>query len=147
MNYSVYKNTYSKNTKYIKTKIIVTSGEKQLEVNALWDTGATKTSISQKIIELFNLKPIGSVIATGHQQKERLNKYIVSLILPTGYFYDNTEVLSGVYNVLDIDVIIGLDIISFGDLHMDYTCERPVLTFRHPNDCTSQDNYIETELF
>lgn len=48
MNYSVYKNTYSKNTKYIKTKIIVTSGEKQLEVNALWDTGATKTSISQK---------------------------------------------------------------------------------------------------
>lgn len=40
-----------------------------------------------------------------------------------------------------------MDIISNGDFHMDYTGERPVFTFKHPNPESEKDTFVETELY
>lgn len=146
MSFSVYKNIYSPGIKFVKTKISITVGEKFCEVGALWDTGASKTHISKRIADLLALNPIKQIEVTGHRGVEFTNMYNVSLILPTGYLIENINVLSGTYDSLNVDMIIGMDIISFGDFHIDFTKENPVLVFKHPNDY-DEDIFIETELF
>lgn len=146
MNYSIYKNTYSDPNTYIKTMMPVLFEDKRYDAIALWDTAATRTHISNKIIEMFNLKPVGIQEAIAHRNKELLNEYKVMLILPTGTYIHDINVLSGSYDKGGFDVVVGMDIIRTGDLHMDYLKDKPIFTFKHPNDC-DEDIFIETELF
>ena len=147
MFYSTYKNTYSKNSMYIITPICVLYGEKLLELKAFWDTGASHTHISQRVIDILNLKPKRKVKTLSHHGNDIVNVYTVTIMLPTDYMVVDIDVLSESQKILDTDVVVGMDIISNGDFHMDYTGERPVFTFKHPNPESEKDTFVETELY
>ncbi len=146
MPFATYKNTYSKNQKLIKTKIGILTNEGMRYVDALWDTGATSSLISQDLIDSFDFKKSEPIVTTSHRGKSCVDTYIVTLELPTGGKINNLRVLSGVYDELDFKIVIGLDIIKHCDFHMDYLGEYPVLTLRHEYD--GNDDYcVETKLF
>lgn len=145
MSFATYKNTYSKNQTLIKTKIGILTNEGMRYVNALWDTGATNTHISQDLIDIFKFERIDQAITTTHRGTRPTDTYKATLELPTGARFRDLKVLSGNYDDLDFEIIIGLDVIKHCDFHMDYLGEHPVLTIRHVYD--GDDYCIETRLF
>lgn len=132
---------------YIITPICVLYGEKLLELKAFWDTGASHTHISQRVIDILDLKPKRKVKTLSHHGNDIVNVYTVTIMLPTDYMVVDIDVLSESQKILDTDVVVGMDIISNGDFHMDYTGERPVFTFKHPNPESEKDTFVETELY
>ncbi len=82
---------------------------------AIWDTGATHTSISQRAANLLELKPTGRVVVHGANQTREANTYKVNLILRNNVQIRNWTVseiggLSG-----NADLLIGMDVISLGN--------------------------------
>lgn len=144
MSWAIYKNTYSSKNTFVKTKITIHYKEKCCEVDAFWDTGASISHISKRLADLLELVPCGEVTIHGHRTSEKANKYITTLVLPTGGYVHDVPLVYGVYENYGFDIIIGMDIIKTGVFHIDYTGDRPVFTFKHPSE---EDIFIETELF
>lgn len=144
MPYSIYKNIYSKNAKSIRTPIVILYKEQRYDGIALWDTGASMTHISHKVVDMMGLYSHRQSSTLSHHGEDQVDNYLISLMLPNNYFVDDLEVLVGDYTPLNVDVVIGLDIISLGEFKMDYTGESPVFTF---TQLTDEENIIETKLF
>jgi len=65
---------------------------------AIWDTGATHTSISQRAANLLGLKPTGRVVVHGANETREANTYKVNLILRNNVQIQNWTVSEiGVY--------------------------------------------------
>ena len=144
MPYYIYKNIYSKNAKSIRTPIVILYKEQRYDGIALWDTGASMTHISHKVVDMMGLYSHRQSSTLSHHGEDQVDNYLISLMLPNNYFVDDLEVLVGDYTPLNVDVVIGLDIISLGEFKMDYTGESPVFTF---TQLTDEENIIETKLF
>ena len=101
------------------------------EFIAIWDTGATGTVISQKIVRECGLKPIGLVkVYTAND--ERLSQvYLVSIFLPNHVLFPQLRVTEG--TILDADVLIGMDIITRGDFAVTNSDGRTTFSFRWPS--------------
>ena len=91
----------------------------RVEFNALWDTGSTKSVITQRVVEACGLKPIKaikSVLLQGVNGLEKSEAYQINLSLPDKItFFELTVVLKKPGDVW-WDVIVGMDIISAGEL-------------------------------
>jgi hypothetical protein len=103
------------------------------QVNGLWDTGATNTSITAKLAAALNLQVVGVCEVTHAGGKtDRANRYLVNLFLPNNV---------GVVGVMvtecllpnDFDVLIGMDIISTGDFAVTHFNGSTVFSFRTPS--------------
>jgi hypothetical protein len=114
---------------------------------ALWDTGAWYTSISSKVIKIFNLIPIGSTsVGTAGKVLEDVpvfeieikllceegiaycrTKHALKLDIERNYFYLEDE------NKVEIDVIIGMDIIKKGDFVITQFNNRTFFSFIFPS--------------
>ena len=93
------------------------SGEEQksYEGKAIWDTGATHSCISNKVVETLELSstaPVEGGITTA-SGRVPAHKYAIDLII------HGFEIAHGVVEViganLSCDMLIGMDIISMGD--------------------------------
>lgn len=98
---------------------------------AIWDTGATDTVIMQKVIDEFDLKPIGVAEVVTGQGLFRTNSYLVNIWLPNRVIIPNVQVSLG--NVLDADVLIGMNIINRGDFAVTNKDGKTVFSFRIPS--------------
>ncbi|SES71196.1 Aspartyl protease [Nitrosospira multiformis] len=94
-------------------------GYPRVEFNALWDTGATHSIITPRVVEALGLKPIRrvrSVFTQGVNGLEKSEAYQINLSLPDKItFFELTVVLKKPGDVW-WDVIVGMDIISAGEL-------------------------------
>ncbi len=70
----------------------------KIEVNAIWDTGATGTVITEKIVSLLELKPTGKTIVYGVNSQDIVNKYIVDIEFPNKIIFPNFEVMASNLN-------------------------------------------------
>jgi len=104
---------------------------KIFKVRALWDTGATKTTVSENVVKALNLIPIGfgDVSHAGGTRKAGL--YRLSIVLPNGLQSPPMNVLDGV--LYGFDVLIGMDIISQGDFAVTHSDGKTTFTFRLPS--------------
>lgn len=80
---------------------------------AIWDTGATSTVITKKIVDALSLAPTGMTEVTGFNSSGPAPTYVVDIILPNNVLIENVNVVEGAGN---FDVLIGMDIIQIGDL-------------------------------
>ena len=86
-------------------------------VNALIDTGATKTCIGLDVVEKLGLSPVRTeCVDTVTQENEEVGVYKLLLSLCPGHFLP-LEVY-GVPSPKSEAVIIGMDVIKMGDLHI-----------------------------
>ena len=80
----------------------------------LWDTGATNSVITKKVIRKLSLQSTGKINTKGVHGEKIANTYIIDIVLPNRVCFQNVKVSEG--EIIDnIDVIIGMDIIQSGD--------------------------------
>ncbi|MBQ7462106.1 MAG: retroviral-like aspartic protease family protein [Bacteroidaceae bacterium] len=85
--------------------------------NALVDTGATKTCIGLDVVKKLGLQPIRTeAIDTATSGNEEVGVYQLLLSLCPGHFLP-IEVY-GIPNPKSEAVIIGMDVLGLGDLHI-----------------------------
>ncbi len=97
----------------------------------LWDTGATATGITPRIVKELGLAPSGVVNVSGVHGSKVVPTYYITLLLPNNvriYGIPATEI----ENIGEADVLIGMDIIIYGDFAISNFNNKTVFSFRTP---------------
>ena len=99
---------------------------------AIWDTGATNTVITQKVVQDCELKPTG-MVKVSHAGGEKItNTYLVNIRLPNKVEVCQIRVTEGIITGQG-DVLIGMDIIGRGDFAVTNKNGKTVFSFRIPS--------------
>jgi len=98
---------------------------------ALWDTGATNTVITQKVVDALGLQSTGFATVSHAQGKKVVETYFVNIMLPNGVGVPMLKVTKGELD--GPDLLIGMDIIGAGDFAVTNYQNRTVFTFRVPS--------------
>lgn len=116
---------------------------KDREVNvrsypAIWDTGATNSVITKRIVDDLQLKPIGVTEMHHAGGVSTANTYLVHIILPDRVIIGRVRVseanLTNASNVQGVQpqILIGMDIIGMGDFAVTNAEGKTTLSFRIP---------------
>jgi len=116
-----------------------------LEVVAIWDTGATHTAVSTKIAEKLNLKPITKAEVTAAGTSYISNVYKVDILLPNKVAVNDVRVTEA-KNIEDSEILVGMDIITIGDFAVTNAEQETFFSFRYPPADKHIDYYREAEL-
>lgn len=101
------------------------------QYKALWDTGATGTVVTKKIVDDLGLKQIG-VVKVFHANGDSLRPvYLINIMLPHNVGFIYVRVTLG--ELTGFDVLIGMDIISQGDFVITNTNGLTTFSFRSPS--------------
>ena len=98
----------------------------------LWDTGASKSSITQRIVDDLNLIPVGNTNISTANGVVAVNTYFVDFGLPNGVTVKNVLVSCADLGD-DIDILIGMDIIRHGDFSITNVNNKTTFSFRTPS--------------
>ncbi len=90
-----------------KKKIVVEN------FNGIWDTGATSSVITKKVVKKLNLRPVGMTLVHTASGSGNQNQYLVNIVLPCKVMIQNVKVTEGI--LFGTDILIGMDIINLGD--------------------------------
>jgi hypothetical protein len=99
---------------------------------ALWDTGATHSAISQRVVDQCGLAPIGMTTAHTAGGSVDTEVYLVNLGLPNRVGVAGVRVSRATIHGLP-DVLIGMDVILLGDFAITNTAKKTVFSFRYPS--------------
>ena len=129
-----YKKEYPTLVEDIMTEcdIYSVSGRKFYTERAIWDTGADTTIISSRIVKELNLQPYKAGGISGIGGATGSNVYLVHVLVPTGDFVTQVEVMENDFQ--DIDVLIGMDVIIFGDFLITNADGKTTFQFRTPSE-------------
>lgn len=123
----------------LETDVLVFSSIKNTQNNiiprmwkGLWDTGASVSSITQRIVDEMNLTPIGKTSISTANGIVVVSTYFVNIGLPNGVTVRNVLVSCADLGN-DIDVLIGMDIIRHGDFSIANKNNRTTFSFRIPS--------------
>jgi hypothetical protein len=103
------------------------------EFNALWDTGATKSVISENVVKACNLIPIGVTNCCGVSGIFQTNVYLVNVYLPNRVVIPNLEVTEGLRESKEFDMLVGMDVIGLGDFAVCNHKGITTFSFRFPS--------------
>lgn len=90
--------------------------------NALIDTGATRTCISQQVVQAVRLHPSGQLSMASASHVQDVNAYIVDFVIPFGNFIHHVSGLT-VMEFLgnnNYQILIGRDILIMGALQLSF---------------------------
>lgn len=98
---------------------------------AIWDTGASSTVITEKVVQECGLKPVGmtKVHTVGGEVTSLV--YFVSVYLPNNVVITQLKVIEG--KVPSAEILIGMDIISQGDFAITNKDGKTTFSFRMPS--------------
>ena len=102
------------------------------EYKALWDTGATGSVITRKVVDECGLKPIGRANVHHAKGKSSTLVYLVSVFLPNKVCFQSLRVTEGDLPG-DVEVLIGMDIIGRGDFAVSNKDGKTAFSFRMPS--------------
>ena len=97
----------------------------------LWDTGATGTVISKRVIDTLNLRPISKCKVFHAGGESIVNVYAINLHLPNHVAFQFIKVTEG--NLNGFDVLIGMDVMSQGDFSLSNFQGKTTFSFRIPS--------------
>lgn len=100
-------------------------------IQALWDTGASVTTISASLASSLGLVPIGFENVAHAQGTGIAKVYKINVILPNGIEFCSLKVLEG--NLSGFDVLIGMDIIENGDFAITHSDGKTTFSFQIPS--------------
>jgi hypothetical protein len=102
-----------------------------VQFDAIWDTGATASVITQGVIDACGLTPTG--IARVHHVKgsSLAETYLVNIGLPNAVGYSAVRVTKGEF--VGGDILIGMDIIGTGDFTVTNFDGFTKFSFRYPS--------------
>ena len=98
---------------------------------ALWDTGATGSVITQAVVDKCGLKPTGMTEVHGVHGPKIVPTFLVNIGLPNGVGV--IAISATLAELKGCDVLIGMDVINHGDLAITNKNVNTVFTFRMPS--------------
>lgn len=102
------------------------------EYEAIWDTGASGTVITEKVVRECGLKTTGVADVHTAKGKMKSDTFLVDVWLPNRVTISNVLVTLG--ELADNkDVLIGMNIINAGDFGVSNYQGKTVFTFRIPS--------------
>jgi hypothetical protein len=107
---------------------------------AIWDTGATGCVITQRVVDACGLKPIGMVQVAGVHGIENAEQFLVGILLPNSLQFATVPVTFGRL-AGDVDVLVGMNIITTGDFSITNLNGSTVFSFRYPS--LHEIDYVE----
>lgn len=102
-----------------------------IEVNALWDTGATMTCISYEVVKSLKIFPIGRCSMISASNATTQKTYCVDIFLPNGIELSGICVVDADIGKQGIGMLVGMDIISKGDFLYQIMMEEQYSLFVH----------------
>lgn len=103
-----------------------------MQCRAIWDTGATGSVITSRVVSSCNLKPISVCNVQGVHGPQQSNVYLINIILPNGVLFHEVVATEGFLPDGD-DLLIGMDIISTGDFSVTNKDGLTCFSFRVPS--------------
>jgi len=92
----------------------------------------------------LDLKPIGLVEVHHAAGKSVANKYLVNIILPNNVVIQSVAVTEGA--LIEMDMLIGMDIITLGDFAVTNKDNKTTMSFRVPS-CKELDVVPESDQY
>jgi predicted aspartyl protease len=103
-----------------------------VEIKALWDTGASCSLIRPEIAAKLNLKIMSKTLMSTPSDKDvPTNVYLINIYLPNGAKVVDVRALEGTPN--GCDMLIGMDVISLGDFAITNNNQKTIFSFRIPS--------------
>lgn len=102
------------------------------ELKAVWDSGAMGTSISSDLARELGLVETGEICIEGVTGSSICNTYYISLHFPEDLVIPRLDV-SDLDGNIGCDVLIGMDVITQGDMSISNFNENTVFSFRVPS--------------
>lgn len=113
--------------------IIIPGTSTSAKIRAIWDTGATGTAITSKVVKALGLIPTGQSRVSTAAGVVLQNTYSINVMLPNNLTVEGVVVTEVPALSDGCEALIGMDIITLGDLsvtnHNGVTC----MSFRVPS--------------
>ncbi len=133
-NYSAFTTAYNgRSNRLIIEAFIKANNEEMHTSSAQWDTGATKTCISQAVIDRLGLIPVGQTMVKTPSGERMLSMYVVDILLRNNVIVSDILVIGSEIGNQGIDLLIGMDIIGLGDFAVTNLNGVTQFTFRLPS--------------
>lgn len=101
------------------------------QFKGVWDTGATGTVITKKVVNAISLKPTGQTDVFTAKGKATTNTYLVNIYLPMNVSVQGVTVTEGELPP-DTELLIGMDIITLGDFSITHKDGNTKMSFGMP---------------
>jgi len=101
------------------------------EYQAIWDTGATGTAITDKVAKECGLKPTGMCKIKTAAGESDTYTYFISLYLPNMVCISQLRATQA--QLFGADVLIGMDVITAGDFVVTNYQGKTCMSFRMPS--------------
>ena len=123
----------------LNNEVTIYCEDKSIQVNAIWDTGATTSCISTHVVDKLSLIATGKVKMQTPSGEDVRNTYLVDLRLPNDLLIENlvvadSEIGSQSIRGQSVGVLIGMDVICRGNLTVSNYDGKTVFSFRTPSD-------------
>ena len=99
--------------------------------NAMWDTGASLSAISRKLIDALHLEPYGQAMVSSLHEAKLEDTYLVHLLLPT--MDTILDVECTVAHTDDYDFVCGMNVIGYGDFFVSSFQDKTSVAIRIPS--------------
>jgi len=103
----------------------------ELEINAIWDTGASRTVICEKIANKLSLISTTKTKVQTANGERISNVYTVDILLPNKISIEDIEV-TDMPDIMGGEMLIGMDVINIGDFTITNADKKTVFSFRIP---------------
>ena len=115
-----------------ESEIINPLNNQRKKYKAIWDTGATHTAITPKVLKELSLTIVDTTTIVGVNSKtEDIQVALFNLLLPLNIEIKNVRgavcIIGG-----DTDILIGMDIIKFGDFAISNGGGQTLFSFAIP---------------
>lgn len=121
-------------------------GPPLVEFDAIWDTGASASMISQSVVQKCSLQPTGQINVQTANGQMICNTYLICIKLPNEVGFQAVRVTEG--KLHGTDMLIGMDLIGEGDFAISNFQGATVLTYRYPSvaktDFTEKTKQLNT---
>ena len=108
------------------------SNEALREYLGIWDTGATNSVITEKVVNECGLKPIGVAKVSHVGGESHCDVFLINMVLPNNIGISALRVTQGKITG-NVDVLIGMDIMTLGDFVLSNFYGKTVFSFRVPS--------------
>lgn len=100
---------------------------------AIWDTGATNSVITSKVVKELQLKPTSVIQVSTANGISQQNAYLTNIYLPNQFCVPFVRVTECISLTDEFHVLIGMDIISLGDFIVNNYRNHTQFSFRMPS--------------
>ena len=111
------------------------------EYTAIWDTGAEISSISHRVVKELGLTPISRAKNYTAAGEIEVYIYVINITLPMNVGVAMLPVTGN--DLGDVDMLIGMDVISQGDFVITNASGKTTFSFRMPS--SDYIDYVEKE--